>query len=154
MCPLADMFIQMEVRDQKGLDPLSGRSILVTVETGHETRTVAPSAPQTTRIRTLPTRSACTYWKVTNNVHLSLIIPIPVCECCRFWCQIRSDSSVRFWWKLKGIQLNLITCICDDQECNPLLLFPLSFDSDISIAHYKLATHGVWIIFKDAFFVF
>lgn len=57
----------MEMRDRKGLNPLSGRNGLVTVETGCETQMVAASAHPTTRVRTLPTRSACTYWKVTSN---------------------------------------------------------------------------------------
>lgn len=80
-CLLAAVLMQMEAQDQKGSNRLSGRSILVTVETGYETQMVAASAPQTTRERTLPTRSACTYWKVTNNLRLSIMNIIAG----RFW---------------------------------------------------------------------
>lgn len=60
--------MQMEVRDQEELDHLSGQSVLITVETGYETPRGAPLVPQTTQIRTLPTRSACMCWKVISNI--------------------------------------------------------------------------------------
>lgn len=66
----------MQMEALKELDRPSGRRILVTVETGHETQRVAPLVPQTTQIRTLPTRSACMCWKVINNMHVSLIITV------------------------------------------------------------------------------
>ncbi|KAF7652264.1 hypothetical protein LDENG_00098970, partial [Lucifuga dentata] len=48
---------------QHQVRPFSSHSILIAVETGYETQMVEASAPQTIPICTLPTRTACTYWK-------------------------------------------------------------------------------------------
>lgn len=70
---LAVALIQMErwrwrrQQQQMGLNHLSGRIALVTVETGCETQMAAASALQTIPKRTLRTRSACTCSKVTGK---------------------------------------------------------------------------------------
>lgn len=70
---LAVALIQMErwrrrrQQQQMGLNHLSGRIGLVTVETGCETQMAAASALQTIPKRTLRTRSACTCSKVTGE---------------------------------------------------------------------------------------
>lgn len=62
---------QMKELDPKRSNPLCGPSSPSTVETGCEMLTVAASAPQTTRIPTLPTRNACMFWKVGRSKHLN-----------------------------------------------------------------------------------
>lgn len=64
--------VQMQVQDRKQLTLLYDHS--VTVETGYEPLMAALSAPQTTQIRTLQTRSASMCWKVTDEKHTALLI--------------------------------------------------------------------------------